>query len=72
MKGRPKMYADRVGTQVRMSKDLNERLHAAASERDVSVNLLIVRACEAYLARLVPVDELMRSERPTPDRGAHG
>lgn len=57
---RPKIYdQERVTTALRMPKELQDRLHAAASERDVSANLLAVRAIADYLDRLVPTDELL-------------
>lgn len=49
----------RVTTAVRLSESLHERLLEAAAERDVSMNLLVSRAVEDFLGRLVPVDELV-------------
>lgn len=37
----------------------SDSLRAAADERGVSVNFLIERACEDFLARLIPVDEMV-------------
>ena len=48
----------RVPTAMRLPESLHERLCAAARERDVSVNLLVNRAVEAYLDHLPPVDEV--------------
>ena len=45
-------------TAMRLPESLHERLCAAARERDVSVNLLVTRAVESYLAQLPPVDEV--------------
>lgn len=57
---RPKKFHDkRVTTAVRLPEDLRDRLHTAADERDVSVNLLVTRAVTDYLERLRPVDELL-------------
>lgn len=51
---RPKVHGDRVTTQIRLPVDLHDRLQQAAEERDVSVNFLVVKALEDYLARLIP------------------
>ena len=60
--GRPRVHdEERVTTAVRVPKTLHDRVRAAASERDVGVNLLVVRALEEYLDRLVPVDEVVRT-----------
>jgi predicted HicB family RNase H-like nuclease len=60
--GRPRVHTeDRVTTAVRVPKTLHDRVRAAAQERQVGVNLLVVRALEEYLDRLVPVDELVRT-----------
>ncbi|MEX1124072.1 MAG: hypothetical protein WEE53_00260 [Acidimicrobiia bacterium] len=57
---RPKIYnGPRVTTAIRMPEDLRHRLHSAAEERDVSANLLAVRAISDFLERLAPVDEVM-------------
>lgn len=57
---RPKVYEqERVVTAVRMPKELQSRLHEAATERDVSANLLAVKAITDYLDRLIPADELL-------------
>jgi hypothetical protein len=58
---------DRVTTAVRVPKTLHDRARAAAQERQVGVNLLVVRALEDYLDRLVPVDEVVRT-RDEPGR----
>jgi predicted HicB family RNase H-like nuclease len=52
---------DRVTTAVRVPKTLHERVRAAADERQVGFNLIVVRALEDYLERLVPVDEVVRT-----------
>ena len=66
--GRPKRHHEpRVATAVRLPVAVHERLRAAADERQVSVNLLVEKAIDDYLARLVPLDELelTRPERRT-------
>jgi hypothetical protein len=52
---------ERVTTAVRVPKTLHDRARAVAQERQVGMNLLVVRALEEYLDRLVPVDELVRT-----------
>jgi predicted HicB family RNase H-like nuclease len=60
--GRPRVHEEeRVATAVRVPKTLHDRARAAAQERQVGVNFLVVRALEEYLDRLVPVDELVRT-----------
>lgn len=56
--GRPRVHGDRVTTQIRFPVELHERLTAAATEREVSVNLLVNRAVDEFLERLIPVDEI--------------
>lgn len=54
---RTRVYDEpRVATAVRLPVSLRDRLQAVASERDVSVNLLVTRAVADYLRRLVPFD----------------
>lgn len=61
---RPKKYNhERVTTAVRMSKDLQKRLKDAADERDISANLLAVKAITDYLDHLVPTDEILQRRR---------
>ncbi len=56
---RPKIHhEERVTTAIRVPKGLHERLKSAADERQVAVNLLAVKALEAYLDRLIPVEDL--------------
>ncbi len=56
--GRPRIYDRRVSSGYRIAPELHERLLAAAAERDLSVNVLITKAIEDYLPRLLPVDEI--------------
>jgi predicted HicB family RNase H-like nuclease len=61
--GRPRVHAeDRVTTAVRVPKTLHERVRSVAEERQVGVNFLMVRALEEYLDRLVPIDEVGRTQ----------
>lgn len=59
--GRPSL-GPRVATAVRLPVDLHARLDAAATERDVSINYLVVRAVQRYLAAMPP----MPSEEANP------
>jgi predicted transcriptional regulator len=62
---RPRVHHEnRVTTAVRLPESLHLRLKAAADDRDVSVNLLVTKALEDYLDRLVPADEILAT-RPT-------
>jgi hypothetical protein len=55
--GRPKVYDEpRVATAIRLPTSLRDELQAAATARDVSVNLLVTRAVADYLGRLAPPD----------------
>jgi predicted HicB family RNase H-like nuclease len=59
--GRPRIYTEpRVNTAVRIPESLHERLAQTAEERDLGINLLILRAIENYLDRL---DESTTSTR---------
>lgn len=61
---RPKKYDhERVTTAIRMSEDLQRRLRTAADERDISVNLLAVKAITDYLDHLVPTEEILQVRR---------
>ena len=52
---RPRIYDEpRIATAIRLPASLREELHAAATERDVSVNFLVTRAISDYLRRLSP------------------
>jgi hypothetical protein len=56
---RPRTYDEpRVATAVRLPESIHRRLHDAASHRDVSANLLVIRAVSELLDRLpvAPID----------------
>lgn len=56
---RPKTSNDkRITTAVRIPQPLHERLTSEADTRDISVNLLIVKAVENYLDNLVPMEQV--------------
>jgi predicted HicB family RNase H-like nuclease len=60
--GRPREYDEhRVTKAVRISRELDDRLKAAARERGVSVNLLMNAALDDYLGRLVPLEHLLET-----------
>lgn len=50
--------ASRTSTSIRFPPELHEKLAAAAEERDLSLNFLVVRAVDEFLDRLIPVDEI--------------
>jgi predicted HicB family RNase H-like nuclease len=53
--GRPRIYDEpRVATAVRLPLSLRDELRTAATERDVSVNFLVIRAVSDYLLRIRP------------------
>ena len=56
---RPTTYGARTTTAIRFPEDLHKELRAAADERDLSLNDLVVRLCEYGLPRLRPVDSRM-------------
>jgi len=47
-----------VNTAIRFPPEMHQALRAAADERELSVNYLVVRAVAEFLPRLVPVDEI--------------
>jgi hypothetical protein len=46
---RPTVYGERIATAVRIPVAVHDDLLELADEREVSVNYLIVKACERYL-----------------------
>jgi len=46
---------------------MHERLRAAADERGLSINFLVIKATEEFLERLIPADELRLTRDPAPD-----
>jgi hypothetical protein len=64
---RPRLYEERrVATAIRLPVSLRGQLLEAATERDVSVNLLVTRAISEYLRHLRPLEQ--PDDRP-PRRG---
>ena len=53
----------RTTTAIRFPDELHERLKAAADERDLSINYLVVKAVEEFVDNLIPVDELRLTRR---------
>jgi predicted transcriptional regulator len=50
---RPRNYEEkRIATAVRLPESIYRRLHEAASDRDVSANLLVIRAVSEFLDQL--------------------
>jgi hypothetical protein len=71
---RPRTYDEpRVATAVRLPESIHRRLRDAASDRDVSANLLVIRAVSELLDRLPSasdsVDEMTSTDR-RPARGS--
>lgn len=61
---RPRIYREpRVATAVRLPETLHRRLHDAAADREVSANLLIVRAVSDYLDHLAPLEQVLEPHR---------
>lgn len=48
----------RTATAIRLPSQLHAELVAAAEERMVSANWLVIKALEHFLPRLIPADEL--------------
>lgn len=57
--GRPREYGTRISTQIRLHPDVYEALRVTAEEREVSMNSLVEKAVAYYIARLIPVDEMI-------------
>lgn len=67
---RPRKYDERRATAIRFDKELHDRLVVAASERQVSLNLLVNRAVAEFLDNLLPVEEVRWTRaRPKGPRG---
>ncbi len=63
---RPRTYDEpRVATAIRLPVSMHEELRAHARARDVSVNLLVIRAVSDYLQRL-PSPERARADALRP------
>lgn len=60
----PRANDERIGKEVRMSRDLHDRLTKAAEERNLSANYLVVAALEDFLSRLIPVEEFKLTRDP--------
>ncbi len=48
----------RTTTAIRFPEPLHEKLKSAAEERDLSINFLVIKACEDFVDRLLPPDEI--------------
>ncbi|MBV6508098.1 MAG: hypothetical protein JJLCMIEE_01158 [Acidimicrobiales bacterium] len=68
--GRPKVCGERrIATAVRLPESIHRRLQLAASDRDVSANLLITKAVDEYLERLPSADNALTPKRSRAKRG---
>jgi predicted HicB family RNase H-like nuclease len=61
--GRPRLYAQRKATAVRLPPGLHDRLRQAAAERQISANLLVERAIAEYLDRLAATEPVTGAGR---------
>jgi hypothetical protein len=69
--GRPRVSDERrIATAVRLPESLHRRLQLAATDRDVSANLLITKAVDEYLQRLPSADKVLTPKRSRATRGA--
>lgn len=61
--GRPRVTDEkRVTTAVRLPESVHSRLRDAATDRDVSANLIITRAVTEYLERLPAAEQVLTPE----------
>lgn len=51
--------AERVTTAIRIPRDLHERLVKEAEDREVSINVMAVKALERYVSRLPDLREVL-------------
>lgn len=49
---------ERTNTAIRFPDDLHARLKTEAEARGLSINFLVVKACEDFVDRLLPADEV--------------
>ena len=69
--GRPRVSNERrIATAVRLPESLHRRLQHAASDRDVSANLLITKAVDEFLERLPSADKALTARRSRVKRGS--
>ena len=57
----------RIATAIRLPESVHRRLHAAASDRDVSANLLVTRAVCEFLDRLPCADAVLTGNQRARD-----
>lgn len=62
---RPRTFEEkRIATAVRLPESVHRRLHEAATDRDVSVNLLVTRAVCDYLDKLPTAERALSFGTP--------
>lgn len=49
----------RTASAIRFRPELHDRLVAEADARETSINWLVNQACEFFLDRLIPADEIV-------------
>lgn len=65
--GRPKIYKEeRVTTALRVPVSTHERLKVEAARRNMSVNQLVTLACDDFLERLLPPDQVRWTKPDVP------
>ncbi len=68
--GRPRISDERrIATAVRLPESIHRRLQLAASDRDVSANLLVTKAVDEYLDRLPTAEKALTPKRSRAKRG---
>lgn len=53
-----------TATAIRFSPEVYKRLAAASEDHDRPINWLVNRACEDFLDRLIPADEIKLTREP--------
>jgi predicted transcriptional regulator len=63
---RPRTFDERrVATAIRLPESVHRRLREAATDRDVSANLLVTRAVCEYLDRLPSAADVLATGEPS-------
>ena len=66
---RPRIYKEeRVTTGLRVPRSTHERLKVEAARRNLSVNQLVMLACDDFLERLLPPSEVQWTRTEQVDR----
>lgn len=66
--GRPALHREpRVTTALRLPESMHQRLKVEAARRHLSVNHLVNLACDDFLDRLLPPDQVQWTRQEVPD-----